>query len=198
MTWTIRRASPADAPAVAEAGARLFREAYGTTHPEPALTPYLAESFALATVEGMLGDRNATLLVAERSDRPELVGYAHLRMATPDAPGTVLTRALPGRRPMEVVRFYVAAHFHGRGLAPALMAACDAEARAREADVLWLQAWQEAGRALAFYRKAGFERIGTAIFQFGQRQDHDFVLARPVAAASSGARPAAGERGDGG
>lgn len=181
MTWKIRPAGPADAPAVAEAGARLFREAYGPTHPEPALTPYLADSFGRASIERILGDPDAALLVAERADRADLVGYAHLRMAAPDAASTVLTRALPGRRPMEVVRFYVAAQFHGQGLAPALMAACDAEARAREADVLWLQAWQEAGRALAYYEKAGFERIGTAIFQFGQRQDHDFVLARRVA-----------------
>ena len=189
MTWTIRRAGLRDAPAVAEVGARLFREAYGATHPEPALTSYLAESFALANVEAMLGDRDVTLLVAERSDRTEFLGYAHLRVAIPDAPSTVLTRALPGRRPLEIVRFYVAAQFHGQGLAPALMAACDAEARVREADVLWLQAWQEAGRALAFYEKAGFEGIGTAIFQFGQREDHDFVLARPVAAvASTGGR----------
>ena len=183
MTWTIRPAGPTDARGVAEVGARLFREAYGATHPEPALTPYLADSFSLAGIVRLLGDRDATVLVAECSDRAEFVGYAHLRMAAPDAPSTILTRALPGRRPMEVVRFYVAAHLHGHGLAPALMAACDAEARRREADVLWLQAWQEAGRALAYYEKAGFERLGTAIFRFGSREDHDFVLARPVATA---------------
>jgi len=180
VTWTIRTAGPADAPAVAEAGARLFREAYGPTHPEPTLSSYLAESFSPARVERLLDDPDATVLVAEGADRAALAGYAHLRMAAPDGPPTVLARALPGGRPMEIVRFYVAAQLHGRGLAAALMAACDAEARRRGADVLWLQAWQEAGRALAFYGKAGFERLGTAIFRFGAREDHDFVLARPV------------------
>ena len=184
MAWTIRPAGPADARGVAEVGARLFREAYGATHPEPALSVYLADCFALARIERLLGDREATVLVAESADSAELVGYAHLRVAAPDAPSTVLTRALPGRRPMEIVRFYVAGHLHGRGLASALMAACDAEARRRDADVLWLQAWQEAGRALAFYGKAGFERFGTAIFRFGSREDRDFVLARPVAPAA--------------
>ena len=180
MTWTIRPATPADARAVADVGDRLFREAYGPTHPEPTLSAYVIDCFGLATVERLLADRNMTVLVAESPDREEFVGYAHLRVAAPDAMSTTLTRALPGRHPIEIVRFYVDARLQGKGLAPALMAACDAEARARAADVIWLQAWQEAARALAYYEKAGFERIGTAIFRFGERDDQDFVLARPV------------------
>lgn len=162
-------------------GERLFREAYGPTHPEPTLSVYVNDCFGLAAVERLLADRNATVLVAEHPDRAEFVGYAHLRLAAPAAAGTKLTRALPGQSPIEIVRFYVDATLHGKGLAPALMAACDAEARARMADVIWLQAWQEAGRALAYYQKAGFERIGTTIFRFGERDDQDFVLARSVA-----------------
>ncbi|MFL5563223.1 MAG: GNAT family N-acetyltransferase [Gemmatimonadaceae bacterium] len=158
----------------------MFREAYGPTHPEPALSPYLAEAFALASVERMLTDPDTAVLVIESDGDEAFVGYAHLHMAAPDATSTVLTEPLPGRRPIEIVRFYVAADYHGRGLALALMSACDAEARARGADVLWLQAWQKAGRALAFYEKAGLTRIGTTVFHFGDRVDHDFVMARPV------------------
>ena len=180
----IRRANPDEAPAVAALGARLFREAYGPTHPEPALTPYLTEAFSLPNVERMLADPDTTVLLAEGQGREAFAGYAHLRMGAPDAPTTILTGALPGRRPLEIVRFYVAAEYHGQGVAAVLMSACDAEARARGADVLWLQAWQEAGRALAFYEKAGLTRIGTAIFRFGEREDHDFLLARPVEAAA--------------
>lgn len=185
----IRRASPGEARAVAGLGARLFREAYGPTHPEPTLSRYLAESFGLASVERILTDPDATLLVVEGASSDGFVGYAHLRMGAPDASSsTVLTRALPGQRPLEIVRFYIGAEHHGRGLALALMSACDAEARARGADVLWLQAWQEAGRAVAFYEKAGLRRIGTTVFHFGERVDHDFVMARPVAAAEPSAR----------
>ena len=190
MTWIIRRANPADAPTVAAGGARLFREAYGATHPEPALSPYLAASFSVTGIERVLRDPDATVLIAE-APRDEFVGYAHLRLAAPEAPTTVLTRPLPGSCPLEIVRFYVAARYHGTGLAAALMASCEAEARGRSADVLWLQAWQEASRALAYYEKAGFARIGTAIFPFGERQDRDFLLARPVAAAQTRAETAA-------
>lgn len=179
-TWTIRRAEVADAVAVAACGARLFREAYEPTHPEPTLSRYLAESFAPERVRGILTDPDAALFVIEAASG-ELVGYAHLRVALPDAETTSLARSLPGTRPLEIVRFYLDAKYHGQGLAAALMASCEEEARARGADVIWLQAWQEARRAIGFYEKVGFEHVGTAVFPFGERNDHDFVLARPVA-----------------
>jgi len=181
VTWTIRPARQTEAAAVAALGARLFREAYGPTHPEPTLSSYLAEAFGLERVRRILADPDATWLVVE-SAPDEYVGYAHLRVAAPDAPTTVLARALPVTRPLEIVRFYIDGRHHGHGLAAALMKACEAEARRRGADVLWLQAWQEAGRALRFYEKACVERIGTPIFPFGELEDHDFVLARPVTA----------------
>jgi diamine N-acetyltransferase len=101
------------------------------------------------------------------------VGYAHLRATTGPAPAGVV-----GARPWELLRFYVDAAWHGRGPGHALMAACVAEARRRGADVLWVQAWQRAGRALAFYRRHGFVVVATAKFPFGDRFDDDFIMVR--------------------
>jgi len=174
----VRPASPADAARVAAVGAALFRQAYGPTHPEPTLSEYVATAFDPWHYEQVLRDPRAAVLVAE-SDAGEWIGYAHLREADPDA-SFRLAEPMPGARPLEIVRFYVDAAWHGRGVAQQLMAGCDAEARARECDVIWLQAWQEAPQALAFYRKCGFLEIGTATFQFGDRRDADFILARPA------------------
>jgi ribosomal protein S18 acetylase RimI-like enzyme len=69
----------------------------------------------------------------------------------------------------------------GRGAAQSLMDACIDEARRRGKTTIWLQAWQEAGRALAFYRKFGFEVFDTAKFEFGTRIEDDYLLVRPVA-----------------
>lgn len=179
MAWTIRRAGTGDASAIAGCGARLFRQAYEPTHPEPTLSRYLANAFAPERVREFLIDSNAALFVIE-AEPSELVGYAQVRLAPPEAETTTLDRPLPGARPFEIVRFYVDAKYHGQGLAAALMVACEAEARARGADVIWLQAWQKAARALGFYKKMGFDRFGTAVWHFGELKDHDFVLARPA------------------
>jgi diamine N-acetyltransferase len=38
----------------------------------------------------------------------------------------------------------------------------------------------ENAKALGFYRKNGFEQVGTRTFQVGASVFHDFVLGRPV------------------
>jgi GNAT superfamily N-acetyltransferase len=176
---TIRRADESDAPALAAVASRLFRQAYEVTHPEPTLGAYLRECFAPDRIGALLADPATAVLLVEDDDGA-FIAYAQLQDGVPDTPDVQLTRALPGRRPLEIARFYVDEAWHGRGIAAALMTACDAEARVRGADVLWLRALQEAARPNAFYAKMGFGVIGTAVFTFGAWEDADFVLARPV------------------
>jgi ribosomal protein S18 acetylase RimI-like enzyme len=58
------------------------------------------------------------------------------------------------------------------------MAAAEDEARLRGVQLIWLTVWQQAPRPIAFYRRAGFEIIGTATFRFGERLDDDFLMAK--------------------
>jgi len=175
--FTIRACGPEEAVRLGAIGARLFTQAYGPTHPEPELSAYLARSFAPARLAAELADPGRRALVVESGG--QWIGYAYMRDSPEGWPSGV-----PGRRPVEIVRFYVDAEWHGRGVAQQLMAACEEEARRRGADALWLAVWQEAPRAIAFYRRAGFEVVGTATFEFGDRLDDDFVMARPLAGAA--------------
>lgn len=177
MSWSIRAAEPSEAPQLATFAAMLFRQTYEITHPEPTLSEYLANSFAFARFARTLDDPASTILIVVATNG-SWVGYAELHQGPPTAPTTVLTRALPGTTPIEIVRFYVDHEWHGQGVAQALMRACEERARMRACDALWLQAWQQAPRALRFYRKTGFEVYGTAVFTFGERDDGDFILAR--------------------
>ena len=172
----IRAAEPGDAEQLADLGAKLFRQAYGVTHPEPTLSEYVASSFAIARVAQTLDDPGSTILVV--STNSSLIGYAELHEGPPTASTTVLARQLPGAAPMEIVRFYVDQRWHGHGVAHDLMRASEERARVRSCDALWLQAWTRADRALRFYRKAGFDVYGTAVFNFGARADSDLILAR--------------------
>ena len=176
--FAIRPCAPSEAEPLAALAARLFVQTYGPTHPEPTLGVYLAESFAPARMRAELEDPAVRVLIAEDAGGAP-IGFAFLRATGAGAapPGV---RELPGERPLEIVRFYVDAAWHGHGVAQALMAACEAEAVRRGADVLWLSAWQEAARPLAFYRRSGFEVVGTTTFRFGERLDDDFVMARRV------------------
>jgi|SRR5687768_12890732 len=181
--WFIRAAEPGDADQLADLGATLFRQAYAITHPEPTLSAYVASSFATSRVAQTLADPVSTILVV--STNGSLIGYAELHEGPPAASTTVLARPLPGATPMEIVRFYVDHAWHGLGVAHDLMRASEERARVRSCDALWLQAWTRADRALRFYRKAGFDIYGTAVFNFGARADSDLILARALAPTQS-------------
>ncbi|MBC7788886.1 MAG: GNAT family N-acetyltransferase [Anaerolineae bacterium] len=189
MTWSIRAAERREAPQLATFASILFRQAYEITHPEPTISDYLASSFAVPRFARTLEDPASTILLVV-SANGSWIGYAELHQGPPTAPTTVLTRALPGTTPVEIVRFYVDQAWHGQGVAQALMRACEERARMRAGDALWLQAWGEAPKALRFYEKAGFEVYGTAVFAFGDRADGDLILARGLGTADAGRLPA--------
>lgn len=177
MSLVVRRVAPEEAARLGALAADLFREAYGPTHPEPTLSAYVGECFAADAVRGRLVDQRRTALVAENADG-EWIGYAELRLGAPGDARVTPDRPLPSVRALEIARFYVAARHHGRGIAQALMRSCEALASDAGCEVLWLQAWQEAAQALRFYAKEGFSPFGTAVFQFGDRVDHDFLLVK--------------------
>ena len=173
-SFIIRQCGRADAEAIAVLATRLFRQAYGATHPESELSSYLAREFAPMRVAAELANGGTCVWVAEAGPN-ETIGYVWLQddMTPP-------TATLPGSRPLHLRRIFVDAAWHGQGVAQALMAVCIAEAERRNADALWLAVWQEAARPIAFYRKAGFSVAGTTTFEFGSHVDADFIMARRV------------------
>ena len=68
----------------------------------------------------------------------------------------------------------------GRGVAHALMGAALDAARARGAKTLWLGVWERNQRAVAFYGKYGFSRVGEHTFVLGSDAQTDWLLARPL------------------
>ena len=182
----LRDAATDEAPRVAALAARLFTETYGPTHPEPELARYLARAFGADAVRSELADPRVRVILAEVGGAP--VGYTQLRTIGGVPAGVA------GVRPVEIARFYVDARWHGRGVARPMMDAAVAGARAWGGDVLWLAVWQQAARPLAFYRRVGFAIVGATTFTFGDRQDDDWVMARPLVEGRTGAALAAGPR----
>ena len=171
--FALRRCSTDDARMIASLGARLFTEAYGPTHPEPELSRYLARSFAPDAVGDALADDTVTMFVVEDlSSRP--IGYAFLRR-TGELPDGVTNP-----NSCEVVRFYVEAAAHGRGVGTALMEKCFEDTRQRGAELIWVQVWKEAPWAVGFYQRMGFSVVGSAPFYFGDRISDDHIMSRSL------------------
>jgi ribosomal protein S18 acetylase RimI-like enzyme len=167
----IRRAVPADAVALAEFGARTFRDAFEADNSSENMALFLASSYGPDLQSAELGNAAIVTLLAECDSR--LAGYAQLREGP--APACV-----DGPRAIELWRFYVERAWQGRGVAQALMAATIEAAATRGAGTVWLCVWERNHRAQAFYRKCGFEDRGQKEFILGNDRQTDRVMARAL------------------
>lgn len=167
----VRRGVPSDAPALAEFAARTFADTFADDNDPGDMAAYLASAYGVRQQSAELEDPDVVTLLAVRDD--VLVGYAQVRRQTPPA-------CVTAERPVELRRFYVDRSEHGRGVARMLMAEARAAVRALGGRHVWLGVWERNARAIAFYRKSGFVRVGSHHFFVGSDRQTDDVFVAPV------------------
>jgi diamine N-acetyltransferase len=174
---TIRSASSADAAPLAELAAETFPLACPPHTTAEAIAAFIAEHFTVARFVEYIGDDDRTLLVAEEPDG-RLVGYSMLIAGEPaDADAAV---AVERRPTIELSKFYTRAAAHGTGVAAPLMTATLDAASAVGAVSAWLGVNEENARAIRFYEKHGFAKVGRKHFTVGGRVEDDWVLERRI------------------
>jgi len=168
---TIRHGVPADAPALADFGRRLYQAAFSEGNTPENMAAYLVKTYGVPQQSSELRDEGMVTLLAENiADPAGLIGYAQVRRNLA-LPGCVTSPA-----PLELYRFYVDYPFHGRGVAQALMQAVFSAAAELGGRSLWLSVWEQNPRAVAFYAKCGFVDVGTTDFWMGAEQQTDRVM----------------------
>jgi GNAT superfamily N-acetyltransferase len=164
----IRRAEPADGPALAEFAARIFDETFGPDNRPEDMAAHLADRFGVRQQTGEILDPAIVTLVVEADGR--LIAYT--QVTTLHTPPPCVT----GEAPVEIGRFYVDRSWHGRGLAQRLMAAARDAARDLGGRTAWLAVWERNPRAIAFYEKQGFRDVGSQPFRLGSDLQTDRVM----------------------
>jgi len=164
---------------LAELGGRLFRDAFAAENTPEDMRAYLAEHFTEAAVRRLLERPEFHALLLEDGGTP--VGWALLvsgrsgaRAAEPAGPDPA-----PGGE-VEIRRFYVDARLHGADAGPMLLASALGKTRELGAGAVWLAVWQHNRRALGFYGKHGFRRVGAKSFRLGSDTQTDDLLLRPT------------------
>jgi len=172
MSETIRTATTHDAGKLAELAAVTFPLACPPGASPADIQAHIEATLSEANFGDYLADPNITILVLE--DRGELKGYTLLvaKPATDPDVASVLS-ALPST---ELSKCYVHPEHHGRGAAARLMQASLASAADKGAAGLWLGVNSENAKAIRFYEKSGFQRVGTKSFKLGTTVEHDFVM----------------------
>lgn len=168
---TIRHATPGDATLLASFAAQAFADTYRELSDAQEIADYVGEHFQPEVMAGVIADPACTTLLAWVGE--ELAGYAILSAAP--APDCVT-----GPAPLKLWRIYLGAGFIGQGLGARLMQAVHAEARQRGARTLWLGVYDRNVRAVEFYERFGFAKVGGQEFEFGGQIYIDPVYAVAV------------------
>jgi ribosomal protein S18 acetylase RimI-like enzyme len=172
-TPAIRCAGPDDAARLATLAESSFVDSFGADNRAEDMAAYIATAFGEAIQRAELEDARCCVFLAEQNG--EALGYAMLREGP--APACV-----GSARAVEVARLYAVRRRIGAGVGAALMQHCIREAAARGRDALWLGVWERNERAIAFYERWGFRRVGTQPFQLGSDLQTDHVMVRRTAA----------------
>jgi ribosomal protein S18 acetylase RimI-like enzyme len=192
-TITLRRATPADAPALALTGAATFFEAFTWMLPGADILAHTLKHHTADAYAHYLADPNTRVTLAITGpavgfeDEPgSPVGYVLL--CTPELPTIdVLPTDVELKRIYLFSRFRTAPVVDSQGVtipnlrpAQALMDAAITDARSLGATRLLLGTHAGNLRAIAFYRRNGFVEVGTRTFQVGNQQCCDLIFAKSL------------------
>jgi ribosomal protein S18 acetylase RimI-like enzyme len=169
----IREATIDDLADISVVASTTDSAAYGMTLSPEQLSAELEASRSVGYFRSaMLTD---TVLVSEEDG--QIVGYIQLsevRAKPENVPP-------PTRRDQAINALYVHPDFQGRGHGRALMDAAFRHRRLREASNVYIDVWPQNRRALALYRKCGFEPVGECpVTVGGEPAGRDLVLMRPA------------------
>ncbi|MCS5734396.1 GNAT family N-acetyltransferase [Herbiconiux daphne] len=176
MVTRVRKARIEDAGIVSAVAAETFEMACPPGTSPAAIASFIDEQLSDARFADYLARPDRTILLADVDG--EIAGYTMLVGGEPSDESAAAS--VTGRPTVELSKCYVRANFHGLGVATTLMAASIDAAADAGAESVWLGVNQQNSRAIKFYEKSGFVKVGTKNFLVGDELHDDFVLERPV------------------
>jgi ribosomal protein S18 acetylase RimI-like enzyme len=163
----IRRATALDNELLARLAAETFPGNFVGMDEPAGMKGYIETRFTPEQQATELAESGSTFFIGYLAGEP--VGYARVREdETPDV--------LSSSDAAEIHRLYVVQKHWSSGVGRALVEACIEEVRNRGRKVLWLGAWSENPRAVAFYRSLGFVDVGTKKFRLGEELHDDLIF----------------------
>jgi ribosomal protein S18 acetylase RimI-like enzyme len=162
----IRAGEPSDADRLAVLAAQVWLHTYCTNGINGEVAHYVLSEFTAEKFSARLKDPEVHILVAECEQW--LVGFAAVRFGA-SCPSS-------GKSAVELQTLYVQEHFIGQGIGRSLLEAAEAKARKQCGAPLWLSVNAQNARAIAFYARQGYSKVGTTYFVLGQGRYENHVL----------------------
>ena len=160
-----------DLSALAQIGAKTFSQTFASSNDPTDFEAYLDKAFATGQLSIEMSNPEASFSFAKVEGK--IVGYLKTNR------GTAQTENVEGRT-LEIERIYVDAEVQGSGVGKALFEHALEEAKAIEADAIWLGVWEENPKAIEFYARQGFIAFGEHEFRIGREVQRDILMRREL------------------
>lgn len=170
-TIQIRRATLNDKAALRILGINTFKDTFAEHNTAENMEQYIATAFSDAQLEKELKDKNQLFFLAEDGDR--IAGYAKVREGKKQ-------EALGEKRALELHRIYIDKDFFGKRIGNMLLEACLDYAKTSGYKTVWLGVWEHNARAIAFYKKHGFEKFSAHVFVLGGDEQTDWLMKKDI------------------
>ncbi len=162
----IREGAPSDAERLAVLATQVWLHTYATDGIDTAIARYVLSELSVDKFGSLLTRKDVTVLVAGIDEN--IVGYAVVNV---DA------KCPSASCQVEVVSLYVQEHFARKGIGSSLLIESRRVAhRCVGSTTIWLKVYARNFPAIAFYRKHGLVKTGTAYFELGGEKHENHVL----------------------
>ncbi|MGV0111288.1 GNAT family N-acetyltransferase [Arthrobacter sp. CP30] len=178
MSIDITTATVADAAALAVCAAVTFPLACPPDSPPEEIQRHIETQLSEERFAEVLARPGHTVLCIRQGHR--VMGWSMVVLDQPSDADVLAALSLTPTA--ELSKFYVHPDLHGSGSSSALMKATLQHAAGSGLPGIWLGVNQENARALRFYRKHGFDVVGTKRFRLGDRFEDDFIMEQALPA----------------
>ena len=171
MNVIIRKAGLDDATLIQKFGIKTFRDSFKALNTPENMKLYLEKSFSLEKIHEELSDPDTEFLLAFTDQH--IAGYAKVI-------SNKNNNSLKEKPGLELERIYVAQQYIGHQVGKVLLEKCFQVAKEKKTKVVWLGVWEHNPRAIAFYRKWGFEKFGEHVFMLGNDEQKDWLMKKTL------------------
>ena len=171
MFVSIQPATFPDTQALRNLSEQTFIDTYAVFNTPENMEKHISTKFTLEQIQSELTDSSVQYLLLKKEG--QLIGFTKLVK-------NHVPKELSSTNVIEIERFYVDKAFHGQHLGKNLMNVCLDWCREAGFETVWLGVWEKNARALQFYTKMGFEKIGEHVFVLGTEVQNDYVMAKNI------------------
>jgi ribosomal protein S18 acetylase RimI-like enzyme len=173
MGITVIKADVSWAATIAVIGKKSFRRAFEHLFDsKEQLFEYIEQTYNPVKIAKSMRKENNVYFLAMVDDQP--AGFAKVKRIS-------LNDQIESIAQMELQKIYVLPEFHGNGVGSALMKEVKDLAREIYPDYLWLDTHVNNQKAIRFYEKNGFFKMGKYYFTIGTQTFQYHVMGLPVA-----------------